>query len=165
MKYIIDTSAIIVLLEICCLENQLRKFSLNNELHVPPRVAEEFLEGAKIDSSVFATIFKVVNVDIEQTLLPYFNFESSSGEIWVISYALTHKDCCCIIDEAFSRKICQHFNVKLTGSIGLISEIRKQGLLTDDDLAKVRDKIKRSNFYLSGELLRKLDIICSSPKD
>ena len=160
MRYIFDTSAIIVLLEICDLEDQLKRFSVENELHVPPRVAEEFLEGCSIDPSVFTAPFKVVNVDLEQELLPYFNFDSSSGEIWVISHVFKHQDYCCVIDEEFGRRICRFFGFKLTGSIGIIDELRKQGFLADDDLEQTRNKIRKSRFYLSKELLKKLDAIC-----
>lgn len=162
MRYILDTSAIIVLLEICGLEDQLRSFSVENGLHIPPKVAEEFLEGANIEESVFTQLFKIVNVDLEQELLPYFNFDSSSGEFWVISYALRHRDCCCVVDEGFGRSLCTFFKVKLTGSIGLIDELKKQGFLTFNDLKKIRDKIRNSEFYLSKELLRKLNAVCLS---
>jgi len=42
MEYVFDTSAVIVLLEICGLENQLRAFSTKNPLYMPKRVKEEF---------------------------------------------------------------------------------------------------------------------------
>lgn len=153
MKYIFDTSAIIVLLEICGLGNQLLRFSSENELNVPSKVAEEYLRGASnIDKSTFEKIFSVVSVDLEQELLPYFNFDSSSGEIWVISHACKHQDCCCVIDEEFGRSICELFKVRLTGAIGIIKEMKKQAFLSNKDLALVKRKIKSSQFYLSKKL-------------
>jgi len=160
MDYIFDTSGVIVLLEICCLEKQLSAFSVRNRLYIPERVRDEFLTQCKINPSITTKIFSVVNPKLNEKLLPYFNFDSNSGEFWAISYACHDENCCCVIDEEFGRNICAFFRVKSTGSVGIINEMKKQGFLAKQDLLEIRDRIRNSRFYLSKELLAKLDEIC-----
>jgi predicted nucleic acid-binding protein len=160
MKYVFDTSAVIVLLEICDLKTQLQAFSRRNLLYVPDRVREEFLEGCKIDREAI-NIFSPVPSIMNQELLVYFNYKTSPGEFWTISYGCTDENCVCVIDEGFGRDLCEFLKIKYTGSIGVINEMKNQGFLSKTDLANIRERIKTSKFYLSKELLKKLDEICS----
>jgi len=160
MKYIFDTSSIIVLLEVCGLESQLKSFSSKNQLYMPHRVREEYLRGAKVCTATSLSLFSIITVDLSDELLPYFHFDSSSGEIWVISHVITHQDYCCVIDEEFGRNICKLFQLKLIGAIGIIQRLKEKGFLSNEDLEKIRKKIRNSHFYLSQKLLKKLDQIC-----
>lgn len=165
MDYIFDTSPAILLFEKSNLRKQLLKFSETNNLYVPSRVVEEYLKGENVSPSdiiEFQKVFMVINPTLEVVLLPYFNNDSSSGEIWVISHALRNQECCCVIDEEFGRNIATLFETKLTGAIGIINELKRQKILSDDDLRQTRDRIRKSGFYLSKELLEELDEICSS---
>ena len=162
MEYIFDASSAILLFEKCDLRNQLLKFSKVNKLYVPTRVLEEYAKGEDIkpsDIAGFRKVFSVINPTLEQVLLPYFNFDDSSGEIWVISHALKNRECCCVIDEEFGRNIATLFETKLTGAIGIIKELKSQNLLSDDDLRQLRAKVRKSGFYLSKKLLKELDKI------
>lgn len=158
MNYIFDTSAVIVLIEICRLKEALLKFSQENKLYVPLKVKEEFLYGSDPSESIdFDDIFSVINVELDTRLLPYFNFDSSDGAIWVMSYACKNLDCFCVIDEEYGRNICRFFNLKLRGSIRIIIELRKAGLLSGKDLLDIKDRIRKSKFYYTEKLLNELD--------
>ena len=159
MDFVFDTSAVIVLLEVCGLDNQLRTFSLKNSLFIPKRVKEEFLDGCKVDKEII-NIFSVCNTTIDESLLKYFNQDSSSGEFWTISYCCNNDGCVCVIDEGFGRNLCIFLGIKLIGSVGLIEEMKKQGFLSREKLFEIRNKIKKSCFYLSKKLLENLDSIC-----
>ena len=161
MNYIFDTSALIVLIEVCDLRKQLEAFSLKNALYVTNRVREEFLDGCKMDKGAI-NIFLLVPSTINRELLPYFNYRTSSGEFWTISHTYDEKDCICVIDEGFGRDLCDFLKISYTGSIGIIKEMKRQGFLTQKDLENVRLNIKKSKFYLSKKLLVKLDEICRS---
>jgi predicted nucleic acid-binding protein len=119
-------------------------------------------ENFKPNLLVFREIFSPIRPELDSELLPFFNYDASSGEIWVISYARLHPECCCVIDETFGRNICNFMNVKLTGTIGIINEMKLCGILDIRDLKSIRNTIKASGFYLSKELLQKLDLICQS---
>lgn len=161
MEYVFDTSAVIFLLEICGLEKQLEAFSTKNSMYIPNRVKEEFLDGCRIDLKSI-NIFSVCNPVLDENLLAYFNQNSSSGEFWTISYSCNNPDCICVIDEGFGRNLCKFLGVKFTGSVGIIAEMKKGGVLSRQDLLEIRNKVRKSRFYLSKELLAELDFICQS---
>jgi len=165
-KFVFDTSPTIILLEKCELSLQLLSFAKHHILVSPKRVMEEFSvgdrENPKPDAAVFKKVFAVRNAPLDKELLPFFNYDPSSGEIWVISYARQHPDFTCVIDEAFGRSVCNLFGIRVTGTIGIVKEMKKGKLLNSDDLKVIRDRIKESRFYLSRELLRQLDVICGS---
>jgi predicted nucleic acid-binding protein len=119
-------------------------------------------ESFKPNISVFREVFSSIRPELDNELLPFFNYDASSGEIWVISCARLHPEYCCVIDEAFDRNICNLVNVKLIGTIGIISEMKLCGILDIEDLKSIRNTIKTCRFYLSKELLQKLDLICQS---
>lgn len=124
---------------------------------------EEYLIGDNTEESktFFQKVFTPTKVDLAAELLPYFNFDSAPGEIWVISYALRNRQCSCVVDEDFARNICKLYELKVTGAIGLISHMKELGLLTANDLDQIRVKIRDSGFYLSKKLCDELDRICS----
>jgi predicted nucleic acid-binding protein len=128
---------------------------------------EEYVVGdsqnPKPDITIFRQIFLPAKVNLDNELLPYFNYDSSSGEIWVISYARHHSEFTCVIDEAFGRNICNLFGVKVTGTVGIIKELKRFELVNSIELNQIRLNIKKARFYLSKELLRQLDEICDSP--
>ena len=109
------------------------------------------------DLGAFERLFESVDVNVESILLPYFHYESTSGEINVISYVMQSKvSRCCVIDEEFGRKICELFDIPLTGSVGVMLEMRRSGLLTSRDMTDLRRRIRGSNFYFSNQLLNQL---------
>jgi predicted nucleic acid-binding protein len=165
-KYIFDTSALIVLFEKCGLVDAFTRFAQGKELSVPLRIIEEFFAGNndEICRSALKACFTTVNVNVADELLPYFNFDSTSGEISVISYALRNPSYTCVIDEGFGRSICDIFSVNVTGAIGIVGKMKKEGILLPNDLQDVRDKIRNSHFYLSQALCDELDRICLNHK-
>ena len=119
-------------------------------------------ESIKPNIKSFKQVFNPIDVKADDDLLPYFFNESTSGEFWVISYARQYPEFTCVIDESFARSICDNLGIKVTGTIGIIKEMKNKGLLTSDDLKLIKDSIKKSRFYLSSKLLRELDEICGS---
>jgi predicted nucleic acid-binding protein len=132
----------------------------------PNRVMEEYSIGdrdnPKPNVDNFREVFRPIDVTLDHELLPYFYYESTSGEIWVVSYARQHPDFTCVIDETFARNICNLLKVKVTGTIGIIGEMKDNGFLDQQDLKNIRIAIKNCRFYLSKELLHQLDQICGS---
>jgi predicted nucleic acid-binding protein len=156
-----------MLLEKCHLQPQLLQLGKLCTIFAPERVMEEYSIGdgqiSQPDTRIFRQVFFPAKVNLDEELLPYFNYESTSGEIWVMSYARHHPEFTCVIDEAFARNLCNLLGVKVIGTIGIIREMKTFGLLTTSDLGCVRESIRKSRFYLSRELLRQLDEICDVP--
>jgi predicted nucleic acid-binding protein len=117
-------------------------------------------ENPKPNVSIFREVFSPTSQELDNELLPFFNYDTTSGEIWVISYARQHPEYYCVIDETFGRNICNLLNIKLIGTIGIINEMKLCGILDTNDLKSIRNAIKACRFYLSKELLQKLDCIC-----
>ncbi|HDQ06009.1 MAG TPA: hypothetical protein ENN36_04725 [Candidatus Bathyarchaeota archaeon] len=167
MEYAFDTSSLILLFEKCNIRKQLLCFSQNNILYVPSRVFEEYKEGKKVkktDIEIFQKIFNIVTPNLNEDFLPYFNFEKKYGEIWVMSHVLTNSECCCVIDEDLGREVSKLFNLRLTGSVGIIDEMKKQGLLSKSELEQLYYDVENGGFYLSKKLLKELHRICFSSK-
>jgi predicted nucleic acid-binding protein len=166
-KYVFDCSPSIMLLEKCHLKTHLLELGKLYTIFSPERVMEEYAVGdgqnPQPDTAVFKEVFSPAKVELDNELLPFFNYDSSSGEIWVMSYAKNHPEFTCVIDETFARNICNLLGIKVTGTIGIIKELKKFHLLIPDELKQIRVDIKNSHFYLSKQLLLQLDETCDSP--
>ena len=147
-----------MLLETCLLEPALRQFGQTHDLLITKRVREEYGAGPgpNLRTTLLSTIFKLVDVEIDQRLLPYFHFDSTSGEIGVISYALRQTGSFCVIDEEFARQVCHLFDLHFTGSVGIIKQMHREHLLNRNDMHLIRERLRRSNFYLTDRLLNEL---------
>ena len=97
-----------------------------------------------------------VRTAINEKLLPYFHFRSSSGEITVISCVIGDPHACCVIDEEFARNVCRLFGVKLTGTVGVIRKMLAEHILDPKAVSSIRAKLRASNFYLTEKLLAEL---------
>jgi len=121
-------------------------------------VYDEYTTGHRrtIDARAVDRTFRKVGVTVNTELLPYFHFDASSGEISVISYAMQTQDACCVIDEQFGRTICEIFGVDCTGTVGIIKKMLADGALKRDSLRLIRERLRRSTFYLTDQLLNEL---------
>lgn len=108
--------------------------------------------GIGLVDEIFATVSTVVN----EKLLPYFHFKSSSGEFTVISYALSEPNTRCVVDEEFARSICRVFGLSVIGTVGIIRKMLAEHLLDSKALSLLRTKLRESNFYLTDKLLGEL---------
>lgn len=130
------------------------------------RVFEEYCVGDRENPSpspdAFREVFHPTDIKLDEELLPYFYYDSKCGEIWVVSYARQQPEFTCVIDEIFGRNVCALLDVKVTGTVGIIKEMKDYGCLSSEDLRNVRTAIKNSKFYLSRDLLRQLDQICGT---
>lgn len=159
LKLIFDTSAVIYLMEKWGLVPELLSLSASHELLVPQRVREEFLDGdvKDADRSNIDRVFKLVPVALNEELLPYFNFDSSDGAIWVMSFVSRAEDSCCVIDEEFGRRVCDTVGIRFTGSIGILRMMVKEGMIEPRRVKEVKARIRQSSFYHREWLLERID--------
>jgi predicted nucleic acid-binding protein len=146
------------LLETCSVDLALHSFGEGHELLITERVREEYEAGQRPTASLglVDSVFATTPIQVSDRLLPYFHFDSTSGEISVISYAMQNTNTCCVIDEEFARQVCKLFAVRLTGSIGILKLMLAERLLTRRKMREVRERLRKSKFYLSEELLNQL---------
>ncbi len=158
MKLVFDTSAVIYLMEKWGLAQELLALTSRYELLIPQRVREEFLNGevGESDKGNIEKVFRLVPVSLKEELLPYFNFDSRDGAIWVMSYVKSTPHSRCVIDEAFGRSVCETMGVACTGSIGVLRLMVKEGLLAESRVEDIRTRIRKSSFYHKDWLLDKI---------
>lgn len=161
-EYILDTSVLIILFEKCRLRDELFRFSQLNALNVPKRVEEEYFKGngTKEGDGDFKRIFKSINPSLEDEVRSFFSFQDTFGEEWVISHAIQNPSCSCVIDERLGRNVCEIFDLKLTGTVGLIEEMKKLGYFSKQKLIEIRQTVCTCRFYLSKEMRAELDRVC-----
>lgn len=137
------------------LVTELLGLSRSHELLIPQRVREEFLIGSitETDKANIDRVFDLIPVSLNEDLLPYFNFDSRDGAIWVISQASREENSCCVIDEKFGRSVCQTIGVRFTGSIGIIHLMMKEGVLKPADVKDLKARIKKSSFFQDDSLV------------
>jgi len=159
LKFVFDTSAVIYLVEKWKLTEELSEFSKSHQLLIPQRVKEEFVNGEIQESDLLTLgrLFDPLPVKLEESLLPYFNFDSTDGAIWVISCGMELDECCCVIDEEFGRSICELLGVTYTGSIGIMREMISEKIIPRSRIPQLKTKIRDSAFYHSKALLEELD--------
>lgn len=73
------------------------------------------------------------------------------GEKSAIALALENKNSLLIIDEIKGRKFAKELGISITGSIGIIIEAKKLGLI--NSVLPILSKIKQSNFRISEQLI------------
>lgn len=159
MKLVFDTSAVICLLERCLLTDELIQLSSSHKLLIPQRVREEFLAGEVSDSdrTNLDRVFELVPVSLVDSLLPYFNFETTDGAIWTISYSLRNQDTRCVIDEEFGRRVCDTVGADFTGSIGVLKIMYNRKILDAEKTKQVKTNLRQSSFFHKGWLLDEID--------
>ena len=60
----------------------------------------------------------------------------------------------CIIDESPARRVASQLGLPLKGTIGVLHSLRASGLVTDDDLLRLKNKLRASGFRADASLLR-----------
>ena len=137
----------------------MKLFSKNNDLIVPERVKAEFLS----DNPTFECIslldseFNTVEIEPDVSLLPYFNFDSTSGEFWVLSYGKNDPEAVCVIDEGKARTIAEFENIEKIGTIKLLEIMRDGESITRGELDDAKRTILNGDFRLSRTLREQLE--------
>jgi predicted nucleic acid-binding protein len=100
--------------------------------------------------------------------------ELSSFLMMLLEYTLKGKDCYYITDDQtakkiflnlhndklFIKKLGTSFNkASITGLVGLLIHMHEKGLLPEDYPKKIKNGLKHSAYYISEDLLSKLEII------
>ena len=148
----IDESNVLSICEILGHDTYITK-SVESELTKNPQTYKKYLEYGKI---------KVLNYDYNEKIeslkkkYPWMH----DGEASVICAGEQFQEegiqYYCIIDEK-ARSISNKNGLKTTGTIGILLWEYERQQLSRDDLRRIKQELQNAPFYLSEELLNKLD--------
>ncbi|MEM2925753.1 MAG: DUF3368 domain-containing protein [Methanocellales archaeon] len=156
-----NSSALIYLSKLGKLELLQKLFK---EIIIPREVFNEIVERGKKEKIADALVvedainqgwLKIINCKVDERLLK-FAPELDLGEVEVISLAREIKADLVIIDDASARRISESFGFNTKGTIYVLLKAFKKGLITQDEIKTLLDKLVFAGFRLSPEVYLKV---------
>lgn len=138
-----DTSSLILFQKIEELE-LLEK--LYKQIYTTPEVAEEY--GLELPKWI---IIKKVKDTKYQNLL---NTQIDLGEASAMALAIEINCDLIIIDDLKARKLAKQLNLKITGSLGIITKAKEKNII--ENIKPILDKILKTNFRISKVIINEL---------
>lgn len=135
-------------------------YNICESLNTSFAVKEEFDVNnvSDLDKYICENIIFVQDIDYETLKHRYPNL--GKGELSIMQWGLNlselNKPYCCILDDKKARKIANELNLNITGSIGLIFKLKKQGIYNDSQIEGIIHSIKDSKFRVGNSILNML---------
>ena len=132
---------------------------LFGEVLIPDAVYDEVTQNVKFQNEAeqirnSSFIKKVTVTNLESVAMLQRATGLDRGESEAIIFAdETHADIL-LMDEEAGRKVAMNMNLPLAGSMGVIIQARKSGLLSIDEAYEVLDRIEQSSVHISPRLLQ-----------
>jgi predicted nucleic acid-binding protein len=139
-KVIISDTSCLVLLDKIELLHLLNK--LFGTISVTPEIIEEFGDALRIDFVIVRPKNQAYQTILEASL--------DKGEASAIAFALENPKCLLVIDDLKGRKYAEQLGISITGTLGLIVDFKRMGLLKS--VRPVIAAIKATDFRMSAEL-------------
>ncbi len=151
-KIISNTTPIITLLTISKLE--LLK-ELYGKLIIPQGVFEEIEEGKNKDYYTDLSLIDWIEIKTISYREPLrYISDLDKGEAEVIVLANEVKADLVIIDEKLGREYATHFNLKLTGTIGVLLKAKELGLI--NKIKPLLQTMKENGIWLNQKFINKV---------
>lgn len=151
-KIISNTTPIITLLSISKLD--ILK-DIYGKIIIPQAVYNEIEEGK--NKAFYTDLSKIEWIEIKQIKdrepLKYI-YDLDKGEAEVIVLANELKADLVIIDEKLGREYANHFNLKLTGTIGILLKAKEQGLT--ENIKPLLKTMKANGIWLSQKFINQI---------
>lgn len=124
---------------------------LAQKIWVPPAVIEEISIGRKHNillpdpnSLEWITIKRPVS----ELALPLIK-DMGAGETQVLMLALEMRDAVVILDDLLARRLAENLDLRLTGTLGLILDAKKRGII--ESVTSVLDRLESLRFRLAAD--------------
>jgi len=144
-SYIFDTSVLIA-------------FSNLHKLHLLYRVYERILITEAVQSEFDEELpdcseITAINHEFIESFRKRMNI--GSGEASVIIYSLKYKqNTICFIDELRARKIAKRYQIKVSGTIGVLMKMEEKGIILSAYEEALR--LKEKGFHVSDKIIEDL---------
>ncbi|MDJ0899962.1 MAG: DUF3368 domain-containing protein [Xenococcus sp. MO_188.B8] len=150
---IVNTSPLLYLHQVGCLE-LLQKLYQN--IYVPNAVQEELNVGKnqgidipKIDEIAWIKICSVSSVAVLPTVI-----DLGKGEAEVIALGIENNNSLLVIDDQLARRIADLYNLKYTGTLGVLIKAKQAGYLKS--IATVIRELRNQGMWLTDQIVNKV---------
>jgi predicted nucleic acid-binding protein len=151
LKVVSNTTPILSLIKIGKLEILKDLFG---SVNVPLAVYKEIEAGKDKEFYVDLQQFKWINiVKIKASDARSYLFDLDDGEAETIILAKEISADFVIIDEKLGRQYARHFNLALTGTIGILLNAKAQGIITE--IAPLLQQLQEKQSWMSNALIKK----------
>ena len=124
--------------------------ALVERLHVPPAVVEELAIGRRRGIALPDPAdleWMEIEGPASHPVLPLVT-DLGAGETEVLALALEHAGALAIIDDGPARRVAEALGIKLTGTMGLLIDAKRAGLITA--VAPVLDQLHTLRFRVAS---------------
>ena len=128
--------------------------SLSSTVIVPPSVVSEIETGKNqgVDLPDIRRVdWIVIREPVSISALPLIK-DLGPGETQVLALGLEMKNSIVVIDDNLARKIAQLLNIRLRGTLGLLLDAKRSGLVSS--VAPFLDRLQELQFRVSPETRR-----------
>jgi uncharacterized protein len=105
--------------------------TLAGRIIVPPAVVEELEAGRALGVSLpdLTTLnWAVIRKPASESALPLIT-DLGPGETQVLMLALEMREAVVVLDDAFARRVAETLSIRLTGTLGLLLDAKRAGLI------------------------------------
>ena len=124
--------------------------ALTKRVIVPPAVVEELSVGRALGLNLpdLATLnWVTVRHPVSQAALPLVT-DLGPGETEVLMLALELDDSVAVLDDALARRVAETLGLHLTGTLGLLLDAKRAGLVTH--VGRLLDQLEALRFRLAA---------------
>ena len=156
--FVFDTSTIIVLQELGCVDliDSIRR-QCNVKIIIPQAVKNEFLRSGLqvgIQSNDIAEI--PTKVDVHAIDVPQSLGEGERHAI-AIAYAISKSSsesiALVVTDDLRARRTCKKMGIKVLGTLGLIEFAKRYGVITKEEALNLLERIPSTSLHITQEVL------------
>jgi predicted nucleic acid-binding protein len=123
--------------------------ALSQAVIIPPAVVDELAAGRELgvdlpDPTGLAWI--TIRRPVSAAAIPLIT-DLGPGETEVLMLALELSATVLVLDDALARQVAHSLNLKLTGTLGILLDAKRAGLI--DTVAPALDQLQKLRFYLA----------------
>lgn len=159
--FVFDTSTIIVLQELGCVDliDSIRR-QCNVKIIIPQAVKNEFLRsGSQIDIQSNDIVEISTEVDVHAVDVPQSLGEGERHAI-AIAYAISKSNsesvALVITDDLRARRTCKKMGIKVLGTLGLIEFAKRYGVITKEEALNLLKRIPSTSLHITQEVLEEV---------
>jgi len=150
MDIVTNASPLILLDKI----NRLRLFnSLYDTVYIPSAVLQEINQIGKPTIDLSSLYFQPLNVANQLAVLGLLG-RLHNGEVEVMIGAIEQNIQTVVLDDNAARNKAKQLGLEVTGTLGILLEAYKKGLI--DDLKQEIVNLKSAGMFLSDEIIKKI---------